>query len=509
MSEYATKTGLMLSFLGKGLSGFILSWLMGLLTLVVVAGIAVGLFSGDWAPGMTFPEWYLNVGAVPIETADGRLLFSGVDSKCFACEAFSHLFDLMNVAGLKMYEFIHETVWILVVVAFALWLLRYVFDKILIDGEPDIKKAAEDIFKKILAIGIIGAGIGLMSVERLRNTAGLIINNTAVPMLGIGVDLGRGVLDTDICGYLEMPANTNAPEELKGVLPNNLKKDFLCLVNTINIVFVSGISAGAKMMALAARDIIRWDLFAILDVIGGLILAAVFLMMLIRIPFALVDIIFTLGILIAFIPIFIAGYAYDATKGLADKGIKSLIGIMFRLAMTCVFIAIVYAMFLYIGDAFYPGPPDGFSFLFPDFVFSIGSAGADKMEAWSKCYEAGGGAKIFCECLELKGMQCTLPSRGGTGVILPVLAMGMFAFMIFSKEKEYSNIFEGYMFQIGGAMLMLATSALDYVTKGVKRVGGVFGRSIPDSISDKQTEKLAKKAKELAELASRRRGDSA
>jgi len=506
MSEYATKTSLMRSFLWKGLSGFILSWLMGLLTLVVIAGIAVGLFSGDWAPGMSFVDWYRDVGAK--EIAPG--IFSSVDSKCFACEAFSHLFDLMNVAGLKMYEFIHETVWILVVAAFALWLLRYVFDKILMEGEPDIKKAAADIFKKIFVIGIIGAGIGLMSVDRLRNTAGLIINNTAVPMLGIGVDMGRGVLNTDICGYLEMPTDTNAPKELKGVLPNDLKKDFLCLVNTINVVFVSGISAGAKMMALAGRDIVEWHLDAVLDVLGGLLLAAVFLMMLIRIPFALVDIIFTIGILIAFIPIFIAGYAYDATKGLADKGIKSLIGIMFRLAMTCVFIAIVYAMFLYIGDAFYPGPPDGFSFLFPDFVFSVKLPGAEEMMGkWRTCYDAKGGAEIFCSCLEKAGMQCTLPSRGGTGVVLPIIAMGMFAFMIFAKEKDYSNIFEGYMFQIGGAMLALATSALDYVTKGVKRVGSVFGRSIPDSISDKQTEKLAKKAREIEELARQRGGDSA
>jgi hypothetical protein len=218
----------------------------------------------------------------------------------------------------------------------------------------------------------------------------------------------------------------------------------------------------------------------------------------------MIDIIFTLGVLMGMAPIMIAGYAYEDTKGFSNTGFKSLFHIAFHIIMYCVFIGIIYASFIYIGDMYYPGPLDGFTYLFPDFIFGdiVGGGAVDisANEGFRRCFDAAAGnVDSIRACLSRLHMDFDMPSlERPMGSLMPLLGVGVMSLMIMGNMKEYAGIVSGYMMDISKNIMDLGKSALATVVSVARsKVGAMREKAPYDRMMDKRGDKLAAEADQL------------
>ena len=462
------------------LAPFKIFLLFGFFSLVIFVGMSIFAIRGDWTIGTTFDEWYSNMTGVPATNG----MFSATNFKgCWVCSAFASLFDLMSVVGLKIFVFISDIVWTLVVMGLAIWILTKVYSYIKNEQESDFKEILYELTKKLFIIAIIGVAIGYSTPSRLKSMANTIFENTAIPILEMGVGVGTEIIKSPICEKLTYPES-----EVDGILSPQLKRDLLCLTNSVNVVFLSATTAGANMIDFSLKNFFNnKNPTALLDIIGGMAITTIFFLMYIFIPFTLVNIIFTIGILIALTPVMIAGYAYDETKSFSSTGLTSLFHMAFYIIMYCIFLGIIYSSFIFIGDMYYPAPLDNFTYLFPDFIYSnmVSSQSANimKNEGFAECFQmANGNVNEIKTCLSKIGIDFNLPSIGDMGgSFFPIFSLGLLSLMIMGNLKTYSGLVGGYMMDVGGAILSLIKTSFAWLFSVSREELGLLKNTINTS----------------------------
>ncbi|MCR5506604.1 MAG: type IV secretion system protein [bacterium] len=483
-----------------GLKSIFVSLIMGLFALITLAIVGSSI-SGDWTIGTSFEEWWGSMSSIP--AVNGK--FSAVDpNTCFVCGLFAKCFDLMSVMGLRMYIYIADIAWTLITMGFAVWILIYMYDHIIKEQDGDVYKMVADIAKRIIIISIVGAGLFFVNdkdrnEKYLQYISNTIVDNTAVPVLKMGVGVSSEILDTQICSKLDYPKT-----EVKGMLSSDLKEDMLCLLNSVSSVYLSAMTAGSNMVSMSWKSFVNnisGNAKNLPDIVAGMALIAIFLIMYVTIPFILIDMVFTLGILLSFLPLMIGGYAYDRTKSFSSTGIKSLWGMCFYMIMYSVFLGIIYSSFIFIADMYYPGPLDNFTYLFPDFMYNnmVGSQTANimKNQAFATCFNSAGGdiGKIQ-NCLLKIGIDFEMPSiENPGGSFLPMFTFGLLSLMIMGSAKKYSEMLKGYTFEIGGAAMKLIQSTWKWAKGNVSREVSGFKKHIAEDIIRKQ--ELNKQAEDV------------
>ena len=489
-----------LRFTLAGLKMIFVSFFLGLFLLITLAIVGDNL-SGDWTVGVSFEKWWASMAKLP--QIDGK--FSAVDTgTCFVCDLFSKCFDLMSVMGMKMYLYIADIAWTLITMGFAVWILIYMYDHLIKEQDGNIHQMAVDIAKRIIIISIVGAGLFFVNdkeknEEYLQYISNTIVDNTAVPVLKMGVGVSSQILDTNICSNLYYPKT-----EVKGMLSADLKDDMLCLLNSVSSVYLSAMSAGSNMVSIARKSLIK-NPKVLPDIVAGMALIAIFLIMYVTIPFMLIDMVFTLGILLSFLPLMIGGYAYDKTKSFSKKGIDSLWGMCFYIIIYSIFLGIIYASFVYIADMYYPGPLDNFTYLFPDFIYNsmVGSQTANvvKNEAFANCVAtAGDNISKIQTCLAKIGMDFQIPSlENPGGSFLPMFTFGLLSLMIMGSVKTYSDLLKGYTFEIGASAMKFIKSSWSWTKGKVSREVSGAVKTISEEYLKKQINKQADDIVEDAE----------
>ena len=482
------KFGNIFRFFFASLKVMLSSVVLGLGALIAFA-IAGSLASGDWTIGTSFETWWASMNGS--EVIDGK--FSAVDfNTCWSCSLFAKCFDLMSLMGLKLYIYIADIAWTLIIMGFAVWLLMYMYDNLIKDQKSDVSSMLRDIAKKVIVIGVIG--VALFSTtdknkneQYITNMANTIFENTAVPILKMGIGIGTETLKVNVCDKLYYPKS-----EVGGIITEELKNDMLCLMNSVNTVFLSSMTAGSNMIGMSWRNFMEnpiGNAKYLPDIVAGMAIVAIFFLMYLTIPFMLIDIVFTMGILISFIPLMIGGYAYDRTKSFSSKGISSLFGMSFYIIMYSIFLGILYSSFVYIADMYYPGPIDNFTYLFPDFIYtdmvSSQTANIMKNEGFRACFNsAGGNVSQIQTCLARIGIDFKIPSISNPGgSFLPMFTFGLLSLMIMGNVKTYSKLISGYMFEVGKYGKSLLTSFWKWTTSTVKREQYKF-------LEDKKIKKL-------------------
>ncbi len=471
------------------------------LLLLIVLAIIASAQSGDWVLGQSFEEWWQTMHNSPI--IDGK--FSAIDNKtCWSCGIMAKTFDLMSIMGLKLYIYISDIAWTLIVMGFAVWILIYMYDNLIKKQGSDLRKMLKEITTKIIVISIIGAALFLTTNKEkneiyLTKMVNNIVENTAVPVLKLGIGVSSEILDTKICDKFYYPEET----EVDGIITHGLKKDMLCFMNSINMVYLSAMTAGSNMIDMSWKAF--WDnpsqnAKALPDFIAGLAMEIIFFLMYLLIPFTLIDIIFTLGILVCFLPLMIGGYAYKETSGFSQKGIGSIWRMCFYIIMYSVFLGILYSSFIYIADMYYPAPLDNFTYLFPDFIYNtmVGSQTSQIMasEGFQNCYaQAGDNIGKMQECLLKIGVEFDLPKLDTTGgSFLPIFTFGLLSLMIMSNVKTYAGLISGYSFEVGKYAENLLSSTFNTIKGGVSRAVSGFKTT---KETNKLAEELKKHEKEL------------
>ncbi|MDR1476904.1 MAG: hypothetical protein LBI17_02120, partial [Rickettsiales bacterium] len=166
-------------FLAAGLFNTFLAILLGFAGLIGVYCVARISAAGDWTFGRTFDQWYISMGAVPLNgegcAAAGNCVFSAIDpDTCLLCDLFSRLLDMMSSLALKVFVLVSGMVWTLTFMAFALWFLRYVYDNVLVEQSDDVGKMLGDVVKKVIVISMIGVAIGIADASLLKKSASMI-----------------------------------------------------------------------------------------------------------------------------------------------------------------------------------------------------------------------------------------------------------------------------------------------------------------------------------------------
>lgn len=495
-----------------GIKSIFVTFIAGFSSLIVLAVVG-NILSGEWTIGTSFTEWWGSMARLPLE--NGK--FSAIDpGTCLVCDLFAKCFDLMSVMGLKMYTYIADIAWTLITMGFAVWLLIYMYDNIIKDQNGDVHKMIVDVVKRIIIISIVGAGLFFIgdknkNEEYLQYVSDAIVDSTAVPIIKMGVGVSSEILDTNVCSNLEYPKT-----EVKGLLSNELKNDMLCLLNSVSSVYLSAMTAGSNMVSLAWKStfdlstrVKRGKFHLIPDIIAGMALIAIFLLMYITIPFMLIDMVFTFGILLSFLPLMIGGYAYDKTKNFSSTGIKSLWGMCFYMIMYSIFLGIMYSSFVYIADMYYPGPLDNFTYLFPDFMYKdmVGSQ-TDiimKNQGFKQCFDAANGdISNVQKCLLKIGVDFEMPSlENPGGSFLPMFTFGLLSIMIMGSAKKYAKMLGGYTFAIGDASMNLIKSFWGWAKQNVSRSVAGFKKGVGENIVkmqvNKEADEILEEAKDVEE----------
>ncbi|MDR1009155.1 MAG: hypothetical protein LBL52_02785 [Rickettsiales bacterium] len=501
---FMQKNSSIAKFLLSSLKTSVIGMLIGVGGMALFAAGGMLSTSGSWKPGRTFEQWMesgIGVHAKPL--ADGKYLATDF-SICPACGVLDKMFDMINTVAMEIYIMIHDIAWILLTMGFALWLLRRVYDDI-VGGKGSMDDFAKSVFKKILIIFVIGAGIGFMDEKEIRTTANSIIEHTAVPILQAGTSIGSSIIDSPICDKLAFPAS-EATED--GVISKELKEQVLCVASSINIIFFGGLSAARYLFKFSFNPL---NSHAMLDGLGGMIaallLGAIFFGLYIWVPLMFVDIIFTLAILLAFVPLMIGGFAYEDTKKFSMTGIEALFGIAWRIIVYCIFLEILYQSLLYVGDAYYPGPVDGFTYMFPDFLNHSTNVAAS--DAWARCYNDNiGNAGGLKTCLAAARLEFDMPGKDfSVNAFMPVLGVGILSLMIMGNMKSYAGLVSGYMFQIGDSIKAFIINGKNHFTSITREYVGGIKKSYSDKVKNPQEKKLDKIMAGIKEKLGRRKTD--
>lgn len=484
---FKNKNRLMKAFFLAPLKIFLWS---GLFSMGIFVAMSIFAIKGDFTVGTSFVDWYQSVSG--IEPVNGMFPADNFNG-CWSCGIFAKVFDLMSVVGLEVFTFISDIVWTLVLFGIAIWMLSKVYSYIKDEQKINFNDVIKELAKKLFIIAIIGVAIGYSTPSRLKSMANLIFENTALPVLEMGVGVGTEIVKSPVCEHLTYPQS-----EVDGILSKELKNDLLCLVNSVNVVYLSATTAGANMIDFSLKGFLEYkNPVILLDIIGGMAITVIFFLMYLVIPFTLIDIVFTIGILIAFVPVMLAGYAYDETKKFSSTGFKSLFGMAFKIIMYCIFLGIIYSSFIFIGDMYYPGPLDNFTYLFPDFIYNdLVASQTDtlmKSEAFANCFNlANGNVSKIQSCLVSKDILFEMPSlQNPGGSFFPIFTLGLLSLMIMGNLDTYSGIVSGYMFKVGGTFLKLVNSTRTWVKS--------FGREITTKLLKKDTSDIIKKFEALRE----------
>lgn len=481
----------------------------------IILAIVGWRLSGRWQLDGSFEEWFKGLTGSPV--IDGK--YSAVDFyTCWSCSIFSNFLDLLGDASARLYIYLSDISWLLIIFGYAVWILNYLYKGIVIDQNLDFKQMFKDAVKKIITISIVsvalfGFSAGESSKETyLKKMVGTIVDNTFVPIFKMGmgisgeifkVSVGTGSDKFNLCNKLYYPKykgvdNTNYGDNKNGLLSRELKEDILCFVNHVNIVYLSAMTAGANMLSQAWHDWLssfgnRPSLLG--DSIAGLCMVVIFFLMYILVPFSLIDIVFTLGILVVFLPIIIASYAYqdvERVKNFSKNALLSVWRIAFYMVMYSIFLSIVYSSFLYIADMYYPGPLDGFTYLFPSFMYD---ANPDILREFTECsqqYGSMSAAGKVMACLKNKTgiefLRASFSNPGGT--FLPMFSFGIISLMImFGSLKTYTAIIGGDFLVIGQYIQSIAKTTWNVAKSGTRKLSGIVAKKQEKSLYKENVKK--------------------
>ncbi len=503
----------MMGFWKFAFSGLAASLLLGFgsMILFIVLAVLGYKLSGSWFVGDSFDTWWQTISKTPITNG----MYSATDpSVCWSCNIFMKLMDLLSMLGQEMYIYLADICFILMVGGFAVWLLNYMYKNIILSQNDDVSGMIKDVIKKIIVISVLSVALFSFNNKTkdskesyLSGMATTIFQNTAVPLFKMGLAASSKIFDikvdnnTSFCEKLYYPET----KDKNLLITHEMKKDILCLMNSANVVYLSAMNAGKNMVGLAAKEFFEFShdfkrkgkLLG--DIIAGSLIIIIFFLMYVWIPFSVIDIVFTIGLLISFIPIMVLSYAYDEVsrlKSFTQKALGSLWHIVWYLMVYSIFMGILYSSFVYIADRYYPAPLDNFTFLFPDFVYSfVMDKGMDASlsAAFKSCVASvGTSLDALQKCLASSGIIFEAPSfTNPGGSFLPIFSFGIISLMLmFGSLDTYTGIIGGSMLSIGKTAKNLITSTLGFVKSNITRgVKGFVAKKQQNSFLNKQLTK--------------------
>jgi len=343
--------------------------------------LAVKIFM--WCVALGLGIWYLSSSlggsAITYTSMDNFLTAAGVENGdittvngCFMCKYIYELFAVLGDATERFWTAMLDSVWILIVVGFGIFLFiysaQYIFEAMkktekIDDKEKKIEFSPwfDKVWKQALRIMFVGAMIGALGmggVDALKTISNIVIS----PVMYLGAELSMaasGVNTAAQCGTI------NALTGTSGDILNPILQPFMCVVGNINSIMLAGSAGGFSMMNYAWMGMgggaITW--------LAGLLLVLMFMVIGFDLFFQVLSVVFKLIFIIIFLPLFLGAAAFEGTwslaSGLVTKGIDMVVSSAVRIVAITLKVLIVYATVSYCADTYFPGPTDGYSVMLP------------------------------------------------------------------------------------------------------------------------------------------------
>ncbi len=329
-------------------------------------------------------------------------------TSCLLCPYIETLLYLITGAAFAIYDTLIRHTWILLVFGMAIFILFHTYKTLkdsadqttkLDAGERkiDFAKYWEPIQSQGIRLLLVGGFLGVLgfSGSSMMTT---ISSLTVTPILSVGNSVAMSVTNIDgkYCTSHSNPSELNLPDwAARGVDSNatlvskSIMDPFLCTIGNVNTIMLAGASGGFALMNFGWFDnhMLHW--------IMGIALVLMFLFIGFEIVFDIMNIIFSLAILVVFLPLIIASYAfkYKLFEGVGPNAIGTLAKSMVKMVGVTLKITIIYVMVLFASDKFFPGPVDGYTALFPPEIgLNLSATDASELMARPQI------AKIFSDC---------------------------------------------------------------------------------------------------------------
>ena len=336
-----------------------------------------------WMVVLGIGIWYLSSSlggsALTYTSVDNFLVATGVENGdistangCFMCRYVADLFTVLGNATEKFWTAMLDSLWVLMVVGFGIFLtihaIKHIYDAAktttkLSNTEKKLEFRAwfEKVWKqgvRIMIVGVLIGALGMGGTGALKTVSDITIR----PVMYIGTELSMaatGVTDAAQCNAFT-PTSENPDDLLNPIL-----EPFMCVVGNINSVMLAGAAGGFALMNYSwlgmGGGLMTW--------IAGLVLVIMFLVIGFDLFFQILSVIFKLIFIIIFMPLLLAATAFEGTwsvaSGLVTKAIDMLVSSAVRIVAITLKVLVIYATVSYTADTYFPSPNDGYSAILP------------------------------------------------------------------------------------------------------------------------------------------------
>lgn len=443
-----------------------------IIPLVIIIVFVVLAPKAEWTPGTSYDEWFGSLSGCDVGDESCK---PDIGKVCWACPMLSAIFDLVSHAGARMFIGIADACITIMGIGLALWIL-FKMGSIYVSN-INISSQGEQLdfkFFKTFGYTLAKATVVAAILGMYGNTGEMmqfLFQNTIAPIIEFGTTLATHMVGASDCGVfgdssmsgvtstLMTDLGIDSGEHLLGVFNSGMKEDLYCLLSTYNIHFIGGVSAGYNLFMVSLEN---WQL---IDLFGGIMIMAIFAIALFQISFYFIDILITLGVIVAVSPLLLVSWVFkDIIKGGFAKSFignpfspfKMVWSAMVYFIVFSFILVVFYQMFVLVGDLYYPATPgggtafDGFTYLFPDFL----SSNRDSFSIPS----------LYEDCQTLNCFYKRSEVQGLTVNLLPLIVVGYIAFLILKNVDNYIS-------WAGGSKDGLGFGIGDKVLSGVKQFG--------------------------------------
>lgn len=217
----------------------------------------------------------------------------------------------------------------LLLLAFAFWLLAKVIKLILSPGE--MSGFLSELLKKSLFV-IIGYA-ALSAPDKIHTLAGYIV----YPIFGVFIDLAVSVLESGVAGEGGLSCSVSMESWQFTFHFNDFYAPLRCFLELVH-------SKIGNSMNLAARVMWNKD-FGMGAFFIGLFMYAIFWLMDIILALSIIDSIFSIGIIMILMPLFIVAWIFEISRGYTKQAFKTVIGASSQCAVVSIFTAYTVSAF--------------------------------------------------------------------------------------------------------------------------------------------------------------------
>jgi len=313
-------------------------------------GIA-SLFNGEDTLDAMASPWSSNksFGSIYNKTLAA---FLNLNQGCWFCSIFETVFKTVNNMATDVYNQLRDVFLSLLVVLAMAWLLWTVFKFITTIHGANIGELMTELFKglgtiMLLAILLraqpgqdtrylvdipmeIGAGLS-MDIMKVGGVKTTVSYTSATQVEGRCAAASGQTQTMNACQGIASDAF--AGKALSADVYNALN----CLLKLISIELVNGLALGCAIIVYALNP--NGGLPDLGLLVVGLGITLSFLIMFIKVPFKLIDLLLRMGFVVILLPLFIACFATKQTRGYSKKGWDLLVSCWVTLVTLCVFLA--------------------------------------------------------------------------------------------------------------------------------------------------------------------------